>query len=109
MEIRSTAHKGYTTITLFLAFEMAFRTISTLCDASLRCITSVELLRPSLRDLIRTLAEVPSFMTRPKIFLYSLNKKIRGIVKWIMFLDTTKTPERGLRSEEHTSELQSHS
>jgi ADP-heptose:LPS heptosyltransferase len=50
----------------------------------------------SLRDLIRTLAEVPSFMTRPKIFLYSLNKKIRGIVKWIMFLDTTKTPKRGL-------------
>ena len=35
-------------------------------------------------------------MALPKMFLYSLNKKIRGIVKWIMFLDTTKTPERRL-------------
>jgi ADP-heptose:LPS heptosyltransferase/protein-S-isoprenylcysteine O-methyltransferase Ste14 len=35
-------------------------------------------------------------MALPKIFLYSLNKKIRGIVKWMMFLDTTKTRERGL-------------
>ena len=33
-------------------------------------------------------------MALPKIFLYSLNKKIRGIVKWIMFLDTTKPLER---------------
>ena len=35
-------------------------------------------------------------MALPKIFLYSLNKKIHGIVKWIMFLNTTKTPERPL-------------
>ena len=33
-------------------------------------------------------------MALPKIFRYSLNKKIRGIVKWIMFLDATKTQEK---------------
>ena len=35
-----------------------------------------------------------SFMALPKIFRYSLNKKIRGIVKWIMFLGTTTPLER---------------